>query len=98
MLWRKLWLECVWRWCGDGFKVAYQSAPPSAIESQHWIDRIRGCACVTYGNGLSELGGVLEATELLEDAGGGAGLDCLQSRSLNAQGGGNDTTRDHVEL
>lgn len=52
----------------------------------------------TYGNGLSELGGVLEATGLLEDAGGGAGLDCLQSRSLSAQGGGKDTTRDHVGL
>ena len=52
----------------------------------------------TYGNGLSELGGVLEATGLLEDAGGGTGLDCLQSRSLSAQGGGEDTTRDHAEL
>lgn len=52
----------------------------------------------TYGNGLSELGGVLEAASLLEDAGGGAGLDCLQSRSLSAQGGGDDTTRDHAEL
>jgi len=52
----------------------------------------------TYGDGLSELGGVLEATGLLEDAGGGAGLDCLQSRSLSAQGGGDDATRDHAEL
>lgn len=52
----------------------------------------------TYGNGLSELGGVLETASLLEDAGGRAGLDCLQSRSLSAQGGGKDTTRDHAEL
>lgn len=52
----------------------------------------------TYGNGLSELGGALEATGLLEDAGGGTGLDCLQSRSLGAQGGGKDATRDHAEL
>ena len=51
-----------------------------------------------YGNGLSELGGVLETASLLEDAGGRAGLDCLQSRSLSAQGGGKDTTRDHAEL
>lgn len=64
----------------------------------NWYD-IRGSAYeTTYGNGLSQLGGVLEAAGLLEDTGGGTGLDCLQSRSLSAQGGGKDTTRDHAEL
>lgn len=78
--------------------VAYQSAPPSALGISNELAIRMDLRMTTYGNGLSELGGVLEATGLLEDAGGGAGLDCLQSRSLGAQGGGKDTTRDHVGL
>lgn len=49
----------------------------------------------TYGNGLSQLRGGLksEAAGLLEDTGGGAGLD---GGRLGAQSGGEDTTRDHA--